>query len=185
MCVISAGCILHLVCYIPGLCYTELRARIYRIQSNAYEYIYRTFGEAAAFIAGWLLVLRHITCSSALARVFSANLDVLTGNRISNFTASHVGRLPYLHSNLDVLAFCVCLLVLAISVWDLLPWNHTARMTLNAGNLLALLFMLVLSLYHLDFGRWSTTDKFFSHSGTGVGIRYAKLVLRFSASKIK
>ena len=155
-------------CLFLGLSYTELRARVYRLQAPAYEYIYRVIGEAAAFTIGWLFLLHHVTCTSAAARAISQNLDYLLEGRISNLTITHVGDIPVLNSYLDFVAFFLGLLAMLASVMDLGMDGRNVKLTSVTVSLAVLLFVLVVGLYHLDFHHWQDVGSFFPQGIGGV-----------------
>ncbi|KAK2163630.1 hypothetical protein LSH36_76g04001 [Paralvinella palmiformis] len=163
---------------LAGLSYSELRARVHRVQSSAYEYTYRVIGEATAFLIGWLLILHHVACTSTIARAISQNLDYLLENRISNLTVAHLGSLSGIGSYLDFVAFFIGLLIMIASVLDLGLRGVRIQLVSVGASLTTILFLLIVCLYHLNFHRWQDVNSFFPH-GIG-GVMSAATVLSYA-----
>ncbi len=73
-----------LVCFLTALAYSELAAMI-PVSGSAYTFSYATFGEVAAWIVGWALVLEYAIACSAVAVGWSGYMVGLA-NRFFNVT---------------------------------------------------------------------------------------------------
>nr|WP_295659142.1 amino acid permease [Polymorphobacter sp.] len=72
------------VCLLTALAYSELAAMI-PVSGSAYTFSYATFGEIAAWVVGWALVLEYAIASSAVAVGWSGYMVGLA-NRFFNIT---------------------------------------------------------------------------------------------------
>jgi APA family basic amino acid/polyamine antiporter len=72
------------VCLLTALAYSELAAMI-PVSGSAYTFSYATFGEVAAWVVGWALVLEYAIASSAVAVGWSGYMVGLA-NRFFNVT---------------------------------------------------------------------------------------------------
>ncbi len=72
------------VCFLTALAYSELAAMV-PVSGSAYTFSYATFGEIAAWIVGWALVLEYAIACSAVAVGWSGYMVGLA-NRFFNVT---------------------------------------------------------------------------------------------------
>lgn len=155
-----------------GLSLFEISPRSWRLfRRSAYEYVYRTGGEAAAFLVGWLLLLHHSAAAALAVRAVSSNIDSLTGSLVSNFTETRFGRVPILDSNLDLLALVFVFLAMVLSAGNvgLPPRKKTVWfLVVNVALVALLVFVSVVGAYHLQFLNWESPDKFFPGGVKGV-----------------
>lgn len=153
---------------VPGLCFAELRSRVPRVKASAYEYVFCILGEAAAFLTGWLIILQQLVCTSATARALSQNFDALLGNRLLNLTITNIGRVEILDSQLDFVAFFIVLVTMIVNSVGIKNPSDLLTIITNSTTVIVLSFLLVLSVFHLDFNNWQTEEDFFPHGTQGV-----------------
>ena len=85
-----------------GLCCAEASPRLWRLhQTSAYEYVYRTGGEAAASLIGWALTLEKVAWAALASRAIGQNVDTLSGHWMANFTDAHLPRIDLFNSQVD------------------------------------------------------------------------------------
>lgn len=139
-------------------------------QIGAYEYVYRSGSEAAAFLIAWLLLLHHCVISGLTSRAISENIDMLLANRVSNFSVREFGRVELFESRVDLIALLLSLLAMVLAAGSVsLPCRkRISIILLNCSLIAAVLFACVVALYHLEWKNWSTTSKFFPGGAKGV-----------------
>lgn len=134
------------VAMLNALIYSELACRIPKAGSS-YSYAYIILGELPAFLTGWAILLEYILSTSTVARGWSSMLDGLTGNRISNWTIEHIGRLSppggILAEYLDFIGVALIVLMAVISCCGV---RGSARVT---GFFIAInvIVLLIVSIY--------------------------------------
>ena len=153
---------------VSGLCFAELRSRVPRVKSTVYEYVFCILGEAAAFLTGWLLLLQQAACTSAVARAISQNFDGLLGNRILNVTVTNIGMIDGLGSSLDFVAFFIVLMTMTVTSVGVKGPSDILALITNASTAVFMLFLSVISLFHVDFSNWDSKRKFFPQGVAGV-----------------
>lgn len=83
-----------IACALAALCYAEFASTV-PVAGSAYTFSYATFGELIAWIIGWDLVLEFAVGAAAVAKGWSAYLQVILGYIFGNgvSTIVHVGGL--------------------------------------------------------------------------------------------
>lgn len=163
----------HLSLLLPtGLSLCEMSSKAWKsFQTGAYEYVYRTGSESAAFLVAWLMLLHHCVISGLTSRAISENIDMLLANRVSNFSVREFGRMGVFESRVDLIALLLSLLAMVLAAGSVsLPCRKwTSIVFLNCSLIAAVSFACVVALYHLDWRNWNTTTKFFPGGAKGVG----------------
>ena len=110
-----------LACIFVAFCYAELAAMV-PVAGSAYTYAYATLGELVAWIIGWDLILEYGISVAPTAASWSGYLQsLLSGVHLTlpvwaqtahlNFAS---GRLDVAHSQIDVIAALVVLVITAV-----------------------------------------------------------------------
>ena len=154
---------------LSGLCYAEFGARVPRAGS-AYIYSYVTVGEFCAFVIGWNLVLEYVIGASSVARAWSSYIDIVLGDRIQNYTVTHIGEIHVLGISKypDFFAFCLIIcttFILALGVKNSSRFNNI----FTAINLFIILFIISVGFYFADGRNWTNDFLPFGVSGVVSG----------------
>ena len=119
--VIASFLLSGLACVFVSFCYAELASMV-PIAGSAYTYAYATLGELVAWIIGWDLILEYGISVAPVAASWSGYAQSYLANyhialpvwaRIANVAYAH-GGVDVAHSQIDVLAICVVLLIAAL-----------------------------------------------------------------------
>lgn len=143
------------VSMLSALCYAEFGTKVPKAGS-AYVYIYNTIGEFWAFIIGWNIVLEHLLGAAAVARAWSAYIDNLSGNFISNLTLTVFGEWhqQYLTKQPDFLALLICL-VYAFALGLGVKATATINTVLTIINISVMSFVIFCGFSYADFSNWN------------------------------
>ncbi|CAK9296134.1 unnamed protein product [Gordionus sp. m RMFG-2023] len=141
-----------------GLCYAEFGSRVPKTGS-AYVYSYVTVGEIWAFIIGWTLILEYMIGAASVARAWSATLDGLAYNRISEAMIKLVPlNIPQLSEYPDFLALGITIfstMILIIGVKSSSRFNNIFTML----NILVVLFVIVTGVIRGNISYWKIDTK--------------------------
>ncbi|MBV8353939.1 MAG: amino acid permease [Candidatus Eremiobacteraeota bacterium] len=119
--VIASFGVSGLACFFVALCYAELACMV-PVAGSAYTYAYATLGEVVAWIIGWDLILEYGISAAPVASAWSAYVQNLLGGVSIKLPAwaqiAHLamksGRVDFAHTQVDVLAFAIVLLISAV-----------------------------------------------------------------------
>ena len=119
--VIASFVVSGLACFFVALCYAELACMV-PVAGSAYTYAYATLGEVVAWIIGWDLILEYGISAAPVASAWSAYVQNLLGGVSIKLPAwaqiAHLamksGRVDFAHTQVDVLAFAIVLLISAV-----------------------------------------------------------------------
>ena len=148
-----------------ALCYAEFGAKVPKAGS-AYVYAYVTTGELSAFMVGWNLIIQYLFGSAAVARAWSAYIDSLTDNEISQGTMNLIAewKTPGLCPYPDFFSFMLCLIVMLLLLLgvQITCWFIMGMTVLNC---IIIFFTIFLGLILMRPANWSP---FLTHGFTGV-----------------
>jgi APA family basic amino acid/polyamine antiporter len=108
-------------CVFVSLCYAELSSMV-PIAGSAYTYAYATLGEVVAWVIGWDLILEYGISVAPTAASWSGTMQSMLQNagiqlpawaQVAHLAFVH-GRLDVAHSQVDLLAIGVTLLLTAL-----------------------------------------------------------------------
>ncbi|GAT01061.1 amino acid permease [Mycolicibacterium fortuitum] len=99
-------------CGLAALCYAEFASTV-PVAGSAYTFSYATFGEFAAWIIGWDLILEFAVASAVVAKGWSSYLGTVFG--FGGATA-HIGGVAFDWGALLITAFVTFLLVIGTKV---------------------------------------------------------------------
>lgn len=111
--VILSFLIAGLICLTNALIFAEFGSRIPHTGA-AYTYVYKTVGELAAFLTGWMYLISGACSGATGARAWSGFVDSLFNNNIQTYLDDKVGQLdigPPFARSLDWVAFIFYLVV--------------------------------------------------------------------------
>lgn len=135
-----------IVCLLTALAYSELAAMI-PVSGSAYTFSYATFGEVAAWVVGWALVLEYAIASSAVAVGWSGYMVGLA-NRFFNVTIPNT----WVHGPFDkdpgIINLPAMAIALAVATILLVGTKESARLNsvLVSIKILILIMFLALAL---------------------------------------
>ena len=154
-----------LVCFLTALAYSELAAMI-PVSGSAYTFSYATFGEVAAWVVGWALVLEYAIASSAVAVGWSGYMVGLA-NRFFNVTIAPT----WVHGPFDkvpgIINLPAMFIGLAVAALLLVGTKESARFNsvLVMIKIITLIMFLVLAMPHIQMANFHPfmPNGFFAH----------------------
>ncbi|KAH9412507.1 hypothetical protein DERP_006469 [Dermatophagoides pteronyssinus] len=148
---------------LSGVCYAEFGVRVPNTSGSAYMYSYVTVGEFIAFVIGWNMILEYLIGSAAGAAAISACIDSMYNGNMSLWIRSKFGT--FIGHTPDLFAAFITILmtlILATGVKKSLMFTNI----LNAINFSIWFFIIISSLFYLDFSNWSTHETISSTTTT-------------------
>ncbi|HVI44938.1 MAG TPA: amino acid permease [Chitinophaga sp.] len=156
-----------ITCGFSALCYAEFAARV-PVSGSAYTYSYVTFGELAAWVIGWALILEYAIGNIAVAISWSgyfnnllkgiglelpkwlaSNYDSATPDIVAS--APHIGSLPLIF---NLPAFMVVVLITYLAYMGIRESKRSANFMV-ALKILVILFVIVVGFFYVDKANWS------------------------------
>jgi len=154
-------------CGFSALCYAEFASRV-PVSGSAYTYSYVTFGELAAWVIGWALILEYAIGNIAVAISWSGYFNnLLSGLGISlpswlasNYdsaspaviaAAPHIAGIPVI---LNLPAFMIVVLVTYLAYVGIQESKRSANFMV-ALKILVILFVIVLGFFYVNKANWS------------------------------
>lgn len=154
-------------CGFSALCYAEFASRV-PVSGSAYTYSYVTFGELAAWVIGWALILEYAIGNIAVAISWSGYFNnLLKGMGIplpvwlsSNYdsatpdilaAAPHIGSLPVI---LNLPAFIIVVLVTYLAYVGIRESKRSANFMVGL-KILVILFVIALGLFYINTDNWT------------------------------
>ncbi|KAL3317329.1 hypothetical protein Ciccas_004023 [Cichlidogyrus casuarinus] len=157
-----------IACILAGLCYAEFGARI-PITGSPYLFSYVALGELIAFYMGLNVCIVGFIGGASVARAWSANIDGLSGERISHSLKHYLAmNVPGFTEYPD---FIACGIVLTIAGIFLLGARESALManTFTCINFVVLLIVFVASMVKADIKNWQIDPKSVKNFTVGAG----------------
>ncbi|WP_291907038.1 amino acid permease [Chitinophaga sp. CB10] len=156
-----------ITCGFSALCYAEFASRV-PVSGSAYTYSYVTFGELAAWVIGWSLILEYAIGNIAVAISWSGyfnNLlnglgigfpEWLTNNYDSASpelmaAAPHIFGIPVI---LNLPAFIVVVLVTYLAYVGIRESKRSANFMVGL-KILVILFVIVVGFFYVNPANWS------------------------------
>ncbi len=154
-----------LVCFLTALAYSELAAMV-PVSGSAYTFSYATFGEVAAWIVGWALVLEYAIACSAVAVGWSGYMVGLA-NRFFGVTIANT----WVHGPFDkapgIINLPAMFIGLAVAALLFVGTKESARFNavLVMIKIITLCMFLVLALPHIQLANFHPfmPNGFFAH----------------------
>jgi amino acid transporter len=162
-----------ITCGFSALCYAEFASRV-PVSGSAYTYSYVTFGEIAAWIIGWALILEYAIGNIAVAISWSGYFNNLlkgVGTAIglnlefpvwlaSNYdnaspevyaAAPHIAGIPII---LNLPAFIIVVLVTYLAYVGIRESKKSANLMV-ALKILVILFVIVVGAFYVNTDNWT------------------------------
>jgi amino acid transporter len=162
-----------ITCGFSALCYAEFASRV-PVSGSAYTYSYVTFGELAAWVIGWALILEYAIGNIAVAISWSGYFNnLLTGigkglginmslpvwltNNYDSATpeiyaaAPHIGGLPVI---LNLPAFIIVVLVTYLAYVGIRESKKTANFMVGL-KIAVILFVIIVGSFFIHPDNWS------------------------------
>ncbi|MBS0031935.1 amino acid permease [Chitinophaga sp. 22321] len=154
-------------CGFSALCYAEFASRV-PVSGSAYTYSYVTFGELAAWVIGWALILEYAIGNIAVAISWSGYFNnLLSGLGLSlpswlasNYdsaspeviaAAPHIAGIPVI---LNLPAFMIVVLVTYLAYVGIQESKRSANFMV-ALKILVILFVIVVGFFYVNKANWS------------------------------
>ncbi|HEY8957206.1 amino acid permease [Chitinophaga sp.] len=153
-------------CGFSALCYAEFASRV-PVSGSAYTYSYVTFGELAAWVIGWALILEYAIGNIAVAISWSgyfnnllsgiglslpdwlaSNYDSATPEIIA--AAPHIAGIPFI---VNLPAFLIVLLVTYLAYVGIQESKKSANFMV-ALKILVILFVIVVGFFYVNKANW-------------------------------
>lgn len=164
-------------CGFSALCYAEFASRV-PVSGSAYTYSYVTFGELAAWVIGWALILEYAIGNIAVAISWSGyfnNLLAGIGMDLPTWLASnydsatpeivaaapHIGGIPVI---LNLPAFIIVVLVTYLAYVGIQESKRSANFMVGL-KILVILFVIVVGSFYVNTSNW---DPFMPNGFSGV-----------------
>ena len=154
-------------CGFSALCYAEFASRV-PVSGSAYTYSYVTFGELAAWVIGWALILEYAIGNIAVAISWSgyfnnllagvgldlpswlaSNYDSATAEVIA--AAPHIAGIPFV---VNLPAFFIVVLVTYLAFLGIQESKRSANFMV-ALKILVILFVIVVGFFYVNKANWS------------------------------
>ncbi|MCW3465385.1 amino acid permease [Chitinophaga nivalis] len=156
-----------ITCGFSALCYAEFASRV-PVSGSAYTYSYVTFGELAAWVIGWALILEYAIGNIAVAISWSGYCNnllagiglSLPGWLASNYdsaspelvaAAPHIAGIPII---LNLPAFIVVVLITYLAYVGIRESKRSANFMV-ALKILVILFVIVVGFFYVNKENWS------------------------------
>ncbi|KAG4080476.1 hypothetical protein HA402_013934 [Bradysia odoriphaga] len=150
-------------CGFSALCYAEFASRV-PVSGSAYTYSYVTFGELAAWVIGWALILEYAIGNIAVAISWSGYFNNLLRGTIpewlvSNYdsaspelmaAAPHIAGIPII---LNLPAFAIVVLVTYLAYVGIQESKKSANFMV-ALKILVILFVIVVGFFYVNKANW-------------------------------
>ncbi|MBC9928818.1 amino acid permease [Chitinophaga qingshengii] len=166
-----------ITCGFSALCYAEFASRV-PVSGSAYTYSYVTFGELAAWVIGWALILEYAIGNIAVAiswsgyfnnllRGFGMSLpDWLASNYDSASQATiegapHIFGIPFI---VNLPAFIIVVLVTYLAFVGIRESKRSANLMVGL-KILVILFVIALGFFYVNPANW---DPFMPNGFSGV-----------------
>jgi amino acid transporter len=154
-------------CGFSALCYAEFASRV-PVSGSAYTYSYVTFGELAAWVIGWALILEYAIGNIAVAISWSGYFNNLLGGLgldlpawlASNYdsatpeviaAAPHIAGIPFV---VNLPAFFVVVLITYLAYVGIQESKRSANFMV-ALKILVILFVIVVGFFYVNKANWS------------------------------
>ncbi|PSL43777.1 amino acid/polyamine/organocation transporter (APC superfamily) [Chitinophaga niastensis] len=155
-----------ITCGFSALCYAEFASRV-PVSGSAYTYSYVTFGELAAWVIGWALILEYAIGNIAVAISWSGYFNNLLGGiglslpswLASNYdsatpaivaAAPHIAGIPVI---LNLPAFIIVVLVTYLAYVGIQESKRSANFMV-ALKILVILFVIVVGFFYVNKANW-------------------------------
>ncbi|WP_212004122.1 amino acid permease [Chitinophaga sp. HK235] len=155
-----------ITCGFSALCYAEFASRV-PVSGSAYTYSYVTFGELAAWVIGWALILEYAIGNIAVAISWSGyfnNLlrgiglglpDWLSSNYDSATKATidaapHIFGVPFI---VNLPAFMIVVLITYLAYVGIRESKKSANFMVGL-KILVILFVIVLGFFYVNTANW-------------------------------
>lgn len=152
-----------ITCGFSALCYAEFASRV-PVSGSAYTYSYVTFGELAAWVIGWALILEYAIGNIAVAISWSGYFNNLLRGTIpewlvSNYdsaspalmaAAPHIAGIPLI---LNLPAFAIVVLVTWLAYVGIQESKKSANFMV-ALKILVILFVIVVGFFYVNKANW-------------------------------
>ncbi|QJB37504.1 amino acid permease [Chitinophaga oryzae] len=156
-----------ITCGFSALCYAEFASRV-PVSGSAYTYSYVTFGELAAWVIGWALILEYAIGNIAVAISWSGYFNnLLSGLGISlpdwlssNYdsasqatieAAPHIFGIPFI---VNLPAFIIVVLITYLAYVGIRESKRSANFMVGL-KILVILFVIVLGFFYVNPSNWS------------------------------
>lgn len=153
-------------CGFSALCYAEFASRV-PVSGSAYTYSYVTFGELAAWVIGWALILEYAIGNIAVAISWSGYFNNLLGGLglslpswlASNYdsatpaiiaAAPHIAGIPII---LNLPAFIIVVLVTYLAYVGIQESKRSANFMV-ALKILVILFVIAVGFFYVNKANW-------------------------------
>jgi basic amino acid/polyamine antiporter, APA family len=156
-----------ITCGFSALCYAEFASRV-PVSGSAYTYSYVTFGELAAWVIGWALILEYAIGNIAVAISWSGYFNNLLGGLglslpswlASNYdsatpeivaAAPHIAGIPII---LNLPAFIIVVLVTYLAYVGIQESKRSANFMV-ALKILVILFVIAVGFFYVNKANWN------------------------------
>lgn len=156
-----------ITCGFSALCYAEFASRV-PVSGSAYTYSYVTFGELAAWVIGWALILEYAIgniavaiswsgyCNNLLRGLGIALPDWLSSNYDSASQATieaapHIFGIPFI---VNLPAFLIVILITYLAYVGIRESKRSANFMVGL-KILVILFVIALGFFYVNPGNWT------------------------------
>ncbi|WP_240155150.1 amino acid permease [Chitinophaga sp. Cy-1792] len=156
-----------ITCGFSALCYAEFASRV-PVSGSAYTYSYVTFGELAAWVIGWALILEYAIGNIAVAISWSGYFNNLLHGfgiafpdwLVNNYDGAspevfaHAPRIAGLPLILNLPAFLVVVIITYLAYVGIRESKRSAN-AMVALKILVILFVIAVGFFYVDKGNWT------------------------------